>query len=298
MNKNTSAFSKKIAKFITSFTSIAIVSGVSVAVAAITFSNTSITGDSSFNSIVGTTSTTWDIGATSTLSIQTTNSGPVAFGGSGYFLGKQSVGTSTLSNLFVIATTTNIFTVNSTTSQITFTNASGTRITAATSLDTANVSSTRITASTSLDTANVSSTRITASTSLDTANVSSTRISASTGLNGGRIDVTNVSSTNFSIGTGVNMTGFVCSTATKVIASVATTATTSIGFTLTGVNTSSNQVYLWGQATSTPGIVDLQFVSAIPSSTENNVDVFVRNISGAAFNPVTNITFRLCFIQF
>ena len=65
--------------------------------------------------------------------------------------GNIGIGTSTPSQIFTVATSTNIFTVNSTTSQITFTNASGTRVTAATSLDTAkviatNVSSTNITA--------------------------------------------------------------------------------------------------------------------------------------------------------
>lgn len=68
----------------TSAVVIAGAAGISVAFAALTFSGSSITGDSSFNSIVGATSTTWDVGAGNTLSLQTTNNGLITTG-SGVF---------------------------------------------------------------------------------------------------------------------------------------------------------------------------------------------------------------------
>lgn len=76
--------SSSLLKIAFSVAIVVLLSGASVAIAAITFSNTSITGDSSFNAITGATSTTIDVGSGSTLSIQTTNNGPIT-AGSGLF---------------------------------------------------------------------------------------------------------------------------------------------------------------------------------------------------------------------
>src|SRR5258708_7505531 len=70
---------KKSIAFVSSFAFVFAVVGASVAFAAITFSGTGITGDASFNALTGVASTTLDVGA-STLSIQTTNNGPVTLG--------------------------------------------------------------------------------------------------------------------------------------------------------------------------------------------------------------------------
>ncbi len=61
--------------------------GVSVAFAALTFSNTSIVGDSAFNAITGAASTTFDVGSGNTLSLQTTANGPITTGSGAFTIG-------------------------------------------------------------------------------------------------------------------------------------------------------------------------------------------------------------------
>jgi hypothetical protein len=83
-----------------SIATIVLLSGASVTIAAITFSNTSITGDSSFNAITGATSTTIDLGSGSTLSLQTTNNGPILTGTGLFSVGGafNTTGTATFAN--------------------------------------------------------------------------------------------------------------------------------------------------------------------------------------------------------
>ncbi|MES2213636.1 MAG: hypothetical protein V4473_02245 [Patescibacteria group bacterium] len=73
----------------------------SVALASVTISNTGITGDSAFTSISGAANTSLDVGSGKTLSLQTTNNGPIATG-SGLF---SAGGNLTVSSL---ASTTNL----------------------------------------------------------------------------------------------------------------------------------------------------------------------------------------------
>ncbi len=104
MNKKHTMFSRKAIGFITSASVIAVV-GVSVAFAAITFNNTSITGDSSFNNFILGTSTA------SNNFLFIASSSPI-FVVSSTGLGLVGVGTSSPSQLFTVATSSNAFTVD------------------------------------------------------------------------------------------------------------------------------------------------------------------------------------------
>lgn len=83
------------------------------ALAGITLSNTAITGDSSFANITGVASMVLDLGAGNTLSLQTTNNGPITTGSGlvtigGNFLvnGTSSLSTSSIASLRVTGTST------------------------------------------------------------------------------------------------------------------------------------------------------------------------------------------------
>lgn len=80
---------------------ILLMGAVPVALAGITFSNTAITGDSSFTNITGATSTIFDVGSGNTLSLQTTNNGPITTGSGLVTLGGNLLvsGTSTLTGI-------------------------------------------------------------------------------------------------------------------------------------------------------------------------------------------------------
>ena len=80
MQKEKKSFSRKVISLVTSSLLVTAVAGVSIALASITFDNTSIVGDSSFNAITGVASTTIDLGANKTLSLQTTANGPITSG--------------------------------------------------------------------------------------------------------------------------------------------------------------------------------------------------------------------------
>jgi len=78
MRSSTSRFHNKkvfLSLFVGLFSGLAL----SIAYASLTLTSNSITGDSSFNTITGAASTTLDVGA-STLSLQTTNNGPIKTG--------------------------------------------------------------------------------------------------------------------------------------------------------------------------------------------------------------------------
>lgn len=86
---------------------------VPVALAGITFSNTAITGDSSFANITGAASVVFDLGAGNTLSLQTTNNGPittgaglVTIGGNFLVIGTSSLATTSVASLRVTGTST------------------------------------------------------------------------------------------------------------------------------------------------------------------------------------------------
>lgn len=92
---------------------ILLMGAVPVALAGITFSNTAITGDSSFTNITGATSTIFDVGSGNTLSLQTTNNGPITAGSGlvtlgGNFLvnGTSTLATTTVASLRVTGTST------------------------------------------------------------------------------------------------------------------------------------------------------------------------------------------------
>ena len=86
MEKKNNVFAKKVIAFITSFAFVASAAGVSVVFAAITFSGTSITGDSSFTNVTGVVSSTWDFGA-GTLSLQTASNSPITAGNGLFTIG-------------------------------------------------------------------------------------------------------------------------------------------------------------------------------------------------------------------
>lgn len=113
MQKEKKSFSRKVISLVTSSLLVTAVAGVSIALASITFDNTSIVGDSSFNAITGVASTTIDLGANKTLSLQTTANGPIT-SGTGLFTiggilnvtnidrsGVISIGTSTATTMTV-----------------------------------------------------------------------------------------------------------------------------------------------------------------------------------------------------
>ncbi len=77
--RDKSLFSKKATAFLTSFGFVVAVVGVSVALAAVTISNTGITGDSAFTGLTGVASATIDLGA-GTLSLQTASNSPITAG--------------------------------------------------------------------------------------------------------------------------------------------------------------------------------------------------------------------------
>ncbi|GEM_PF-2070285 len=113
MDKQNSVVSRKVIAFISSFAFIAVASGISVAIAAITLGGSNITGDSSFNSIVGVASTTFDVGS-STLSLQTTNGGPITLG-PGLFTFTTASGTN-------VGLTGYLYSANASTSNVSSTN--------------------------------------------------------------------------------------------------------------------------------------------------------------------------------
>jgi len=89
MNKKDNKFQRKIISFITSFAFITAVAGASVALAALTFTSNNISSDGALTlsaaagalNLSGTASSTLDLGAGSTLFLQTTNNGPITAGG-------------------------------------------------------------------------------------------------------------------------------------------------------------------------------------------------------------------------
>ena len=111
--KNKSDLHKKIVAFIVSFGFVFAAAGGAVALASITLSNTGITGDSSFTTITGTTSTVIDVGA-GTLSLQTASSGPITTG-VGLFTVGGALNVSSTANVSSTLTVAGVTTLASTT---------------------------------------------------------------------------------------------------------------------------------------------------------------------------------------
>ena len=111
--------------------------------------------------------------------------------------------------------------------------------------------------------------------------------------------ITNSSGT--SIGGGTNATLMRCTTTSKSLPAIDSGATTTVSFSLTGVSTSSNQVYWFGHNTSSAGFATLAVGGFIPSSTANGMDVTLFNPSSTlntTFAAKGTSTFSLCYLQF
>ena len=118
--------------------------------------------------------------------------------------------------------------------------------------------------------------------------------------NDGELDVAGIrNSSGTSIGGGTNLTSARCATTIRLIPAIGTGATTTISFSLTGISTSSNQVYFFGHNTSTTGFHHLVPIGYIASSTANGMDVTLWNpTSTAVAIGVSSTTFSLCYLQF
>ncbi len=293
-----------------------LLSGASIAAAALTFTGTAVTSDGALN-LTGAAASTFDTGATgNTLSLNTTNNAPITLGtglltfttASGTNLGLANVSSSNVSSTnvdvatrfnFAAASSTGNVTLGGANTQIlnqtTLANVSSTNLDVATRFNFAAASSsgnvtlgganTQILNQTTL--ANVSSTNVDVATRFTSANVSSTRITAGTSL---------------AIGGGTVITNITCNSTSSKFSSTATTATSTIGIAVSGLTTSTNQSYWVGIASTSAGFADLQVVSIQVSSTISSAvaraDIYLRNINSATFAPAGVATTTLCYMNF
>ncbi len=291
MNKQDGTFGKKVIAFITSFAFIASAIGVSVALAAITFSNTSITGDSSLVSLLIGGGGMVDSAASSTLFIGNSNATTLTLGRGGQlaaFPGVIAVGTTTQNG-------TAALTVSSidTSSTLSIGGTNATTITIGRANQAVSFPGTI--------TGNVSSTAIDYNGAITIGGTSATNIAV------GRTNQTvsypgNVSSTgSVTIGNGTPIVKEACASSSQTIGGLAAGATTTIGFTLAGISTSSAQTYAFGIATSNTAWVDIAFLSLRASSTANNVDVVLKDTSASSSFAAAQggaVVMSLCYKQF
>lgn len=106
-------------------------------------------------------------------------------------------------------------------------------------------------------------------------------------------------SSSLTIGGGTSVTKLFCNAVSRNVGTILTTATTTISMVLNGISTSSNQAFQFGVSNSSTLELNsaLQLVSVYTSSTANNANVVIRNISSATY-PAGTSTYSVCFTQF
>ena len=108
------------------------------------------------------------------------------------------------------------------------------------------------------------------------------------------VGLTNSSGTMLGGGTAITKDG--CANKSQTIASLAANTTSTFDIVLSGVSTSSNQVYFLGVATSTY-TGNLLFLPR-PTSTAGYLTVYVYNPTSSPAMAVTTTTFSACYLQF
>ena len=97
---------------------------------------------------------------------------------------------------------------------------------------------------------------------------------------------------------GTSLEAVVCDTTVVNIGVIAGATTSSVPFdALTGISTSTNQVWLWGLATTTPHFRNVTALALIGSSTADAADLIIEN-RGTGATPAGTSTWRACFLQF